>query len=62
MLLEGFLAVLVLIACGAGLGLGLENETGLLKGTAAFQAQYASWQSAQGLGAKIPPLSPVQAT
>ena len=53
MLLEGFLAVLVLIACGAGLGLGLENETGLLKGTAAFQAQYASWQSAQGLGAKI---------
>ena len=53
MLLEGFLAVLVLIACGAGLGLGLENETSLLKGTAAFQAQYASWQSAQGLGAKI---------
>ena len=53
MLLEGFLAVLVLIACGAGLGLGLENETGLLKGTAAFQEQYASWQSAQGLGAKI---------
>ena len=53
MLLEGFLAILVLIACGAGLGLGLDSETGQLKGTAAFQAQYASWQSAQGLGAKI---------
>ncbi|MFL2860053.1 MAG: carbon starvation protein A [Pontiellaceae bacterium] len=53
MLLEGFLAVLVLIACGAGLGLGLESETGLLKGTAAFHAQYASWQTSQGLGAKI---------
>ena len=53
MLLEGFLAILVLIACGAGLGLGLEKEGTLHLGTAAFQQQYATWQSAQGLGAKI---------
>jgi carbon starvation protein len=53
MLLEGFLAILVLIACGAGLGLGLEKEGTLHLGTAAFQQQYASWQNAQGLGAKI---------
>ena len=54
MLLEGFSPVLVLIACQVlALGIGLESETGLLKGTAAFKEQYASWQSAQGLGAKI---------
>ena len=53
MLLEGFLAILVIIACGAGLGLGLDKEGTLHLGTAAFQQQYASWQSAQGLGAKI---------
>ncbi len=53
MLLEGLLAVVVLIACGAGLGLGLETEGRLFTGTAAFQQQYATWQSAQGLGAKI---------
>jgi len=53
MLLEGLLAVFVLIACGAGLGLGLMKDGELLTGTAAFSHQYASWASAQGLGSKI---------
>ena len=53
MLLEGFLAILVLIACGAGLGMGLEVDGSFLRGSAAFHHQYASWQDAQGLGSKI---------
>ncbi len=53
MLLEGMLAVIVIIACGAGIGLGLEKSGILYTGTEAFSQQYASWQSAQGLGAKI---------
>ena len=53
MLLEGMLAVIVIIACGAGIGLGLEKDGVLYTGTEAFTRQYASWQSAQGLGAKI---------
>lgn len=53
MLLEGMLAVIVIIACAAGIGLGLEKEGVLYTGTEAFNQQYASWASAQGLGAKI---------
>jgi len=53
MLLEGLLAVIVLIACGAGIGLGLEKAGITYTGTEAFAQQYSSWQSAQGLGAKI---------
>ncbi|AKJ64085.1 carbon starvation protein A [Kiritimatiella glycovorans] len=53
MLMEGLLAVFVLIACGAGLGLGLEMEGGRLTGSAAFQQHYASWTAAQGLGSKV---------
>lgn len=53
MLLEGLLAVFVLIACGAGIGLGLMKDGELLTGTSAFGAQYASWAAAQGLGSKI---------
>lgn len=53
MLLEGMLAVIVIIACGAGIGLGLEKDGITYFGTEAFNQQYASWQSAQGLGAKI---------
>ena len=51
MLLEGFLAIMVLIACGAGLGMGLEAEGSLLSGSDAFYHQYANWQRAQGSGA-----------
>lgn len=53
MLLEGLLAVFVLIACGAGIGLGLLDGDTLLTGHAAFNHQYASWAAAQGLGSKI---------
>ncbi|NNJ70156.1 MAG: carbon starvation protein A [Kiritimatiellales bacterium] len=53
MLLEGMLAVIVIIACGAGIGVGLEKSGTLYTGVEAFNQQYASWQSAQGLGAKI---------
>ncbi len=53
MLLEGMLAVIVIIACGAGIGLGLEKEGTVFLGTEAFNQQYASWASAKGLGAKI---------
>ncbi len=53
MLTEGFLATLVIIACGAGLGLGLMKEGSLLTGEAAWQAQYASWAAAGSLSAKV---------
>jgi carbon starvation protein len=53
MLLEGMLAVIVIIACGAGIGLGLVKDGSFFEGTEAFQQQYASWASAKGLGAKI---------
>lgn len=54
MLTEGFLATLVILACVAGLGLGAVSAGGeLLTGSAAYEARYASWITAQGLGAKI---------
>lgn len=53
MLLEGLLAVLVLVACGAGIGLGLTKGQDTFTGVAAFNQQYASWSAAQGLGSKI---------
>lgn len=54
MLLEGGLAVLVIIACTAGLGLGIADNTGqLLTGHAAFASRYASWTAASGLGAML---------
>jgi len=54
MVLEGFLAVLVILACVAGLGLGVQDGTGgLITGEAAWSARYASWSTAGGLGAKV---------
>ncbi len=53
MLMEGFLATLVILACGAGLGLGLMKDGVLLTGEAAWNAQYASWSAAGSLGAKV---------
>ena len=54
MLMEGFLATLVILACVAGLGLGIgDGDGGFLLGTDAFNARYASWGSAGGLGAKV---------
>lgn len=54
MLTEGFLAVLVILACAAGLGLGVAAADGaILQGTQAWDYRYASWGAAQGLGAKV---------
>jgi carbon starvation protein len=53
MLLEGFLATLVILACAAGLGLGIKTDGGILTGEAAWLFRYESWSSAKGLGAKV---------
>jgi len=53
MLLEGLLAVIVLIACGAGIGLGLDSGGEHFTGVAAFSKQYETWGAAKGLSAKI---------
>jgi len=54
MLLEGFLATLVILACAAGIGLGIQGADGtMLTGEEAWNTRYASWNSANGLGAKV---------
>ncbi|MDA7610922.1 carbon starvation protein A [bacterium] len=53
MLTEGFLAVLVILACISGLGLGTGTGESFISGSAAFEARYASWDAAKGLGAKV---------
>ena len=53
MLTEGFLAIIVILACVAGIGLGVQTDSGLLLGEAAYLNRYASWGAAEGLGAKI---------
>ncbi len=51
---EGFLAILVILACVAGLSLGVDGPGGsTLVGEAAWSARYESWQAAGGLGAKV---------
>jgi carbon starvation protein len=57
MLLEGFLATLVLICVAAGIGMALklENDT-ILTGQAAWQHQYSTWIGAKGLSDKIAPV------
>jgi len=57
MLLEGALAVLVLICVGAGIGMALKLGDGtVLTGEAAWQHQYSSWMGAKGLSDKIAPV------
>jgi carbon starvation protein len=53
MLLEGMLAVFVVVACGAGIGLGLTKGGETFTGVAAFTQQYSSWAAAAGLGSKL---------
>ena len=53
MLTEGFLAVLVILACVAGLGLGIAGKDGVaLLGADAWEARYAGWNT-MGLDAKV---------
>ncbi len=53
MLLEGVLAVLVLVAVSAGIGLHYEFKGVVYSGQDAFLHHYASWGAAEGLGAKV---------
>ncbi|MCH2614366.1 MAG: carbon starvation protein A, partial [Opitutales bacterium] len=54
MLTEGFLAVLVILACVAGLGLGIAGSDGSLAlGASAYEARYETWGGANSLAAKI---------
>jgi carbon starvation protein len=55
MLTEGFLAMLVILACAAGIGLGVTQGIGegaVVTGGDAYLARYASWQG-MGLPAKV---------
>ena len=57
MLLEGALAILVIICVGAGLGMAFELGDGtVLAGQAAWQHQYGTWIGAKGLSDKIAPV------
>jgi carbon starvation protein len=54
MLLEGFLAVLVIMAVAGGLGLGLKRGSIELSGIEAYNLQYSSWSGINaGIGAKL---------
>ncbi len=54
MLLEGGLAVLVILACCAGLGMGVSDGAGgMITGSAAWQHFYGQSWSGMGLGAKV---------
>lgn len=53
MLLEGGLAILVVIAVASGIGLGFESHGEILKGVNAWNSHYSSWSAAQGLGSKL---------
>jgi carbon starvation protein len=50
MLSEGMLATVVILACTAGLAYGVSQQ---FPGAAPFEARYASWSAASGLGAKV---------
>ena len=57
MLLEGFLAILVLVCVAAGLGMALKLDNGtILTGQAAWQHQYSTWIGAKGLSDKLAPV------
>jgi carbon starvation protein len=57
MLLESFLAVLVLICVAAGVGMALKLKDGtLLSGQAAWGHYYSTWIGAKGLNDKIAPV------
>ena len=57
MLLEGALAILIIICVAAGIGMALKVDNGtILTGQAAWHHQYSSWIGAKGLSDKIAPV------
>jgi carbon starvation protein len=57
MLLEGTLAVLIIICVAAGIAMALKTADGtILTGQAAWRYQYSSWIGARGLPDKIAPV------
>lgn len=57
MLLEGFLAVLILICVGAGIAMTIKTTDGLtLSGSEAWTHYYGTWLGAKGLPDKIAPV------
>lgn len=57
MLLEGFLAMLVLVCVASGVAMALKLDNGtILTGQAAWQHQYSTWIGAKGLSDKIAPV------
>ncbi len=53
MLLEGALAVLIIVCVAAGIGMAYKTGGEVLTGFDAWQHHYASWAGAQGMGAKL---------
>lgn len=53
MLMEGALAVLVIVATAAGIGLAARGDAGAVTGLAKWSEHYASWSAAAGLAAKV---------
>ncbi|MDX9703025.1 MAG: carbon starvation protein A [Candidatus Auribacterota bacterium] len=54
MLVEGIMAVMVLISVSAGLGMMLRTQSGeVLNGFCAWSHYYCDWAAVQGLGAKV---------
>ncbi len=53
MLMEGALAILVIIAVAAGIGLGYDSNGKFLTGIPAWTNHYESWAAAKGLGSKV---------
>ncbi|MGD1822994.1 MAG: carbon starvation protein A [Pleomorphochaeta sp.] len=53
MLMEGALAVLVIVATVAGIGLASRGDATGLVGVAKWSEHYASWGAAAGLGSKV---------
>jgi carbon starvation protein len=53
MLVEGALAVIIIIACCAGIGIGYPQNGTELFGVQAWQAHYESWGASAGLASKL---------
>ncbi len=53
MLLEGALAVLIIVCVAAGIGMAYKTGDNVLTGFDAWQHHYASWAGAKGMSAKL---------